>query len=110
MEQDKLKLGIPDDEAALAPIQKYRAPERRSVWPGRVAVGLVALAWAALARKLFGTDAAQAEGVQDGPAHPRQIPTPPPARRRRTRITSPKWGRARHWRKRRSSPIPCPTT
>ncbi|MAQ36705.1 MAG: hypothetical protein CMO21_05680 [Thioclava sp.] len=77
MEQDKLKLGIPDDEAALAPIQKYRAPERRSVWPGRVAVGLVALAWAALARKLFGTDAAQAEGVQDGPAHPPADPDAP---------------------------------
>ncbi|MPQ93790.1 calcium-binding protein [Thioclava sp. JE_KL1] len=77
MDQDKLKLGIPDDEAALAPIQKYRAPEGRSVWPGRAAVGLVALAWAALARKLFGTDAAQAEGVQDGPAHPPADPDAP---------------------------------
>ncbi|OWY15416.1 hypothetical protein B6V72_02190 [Thioclava sp. F34-6] len=77
MEQDKLKLGIPDDEAAIAPMQKYRAPERRSVWPGRAAVGLVAIAWAALARKLFGTDAAQAEGVQDGPAHPPADPDAP---------------------------------
>lgn len=96
MDHDSLELGIPDDEAATAPHQKYRTGEDRRVWTGRAAIGLLALAWGVVASKLFVPEGAKAEGVEahsgtpphepDAPASPGEsavyhhIPEMPPTR------------------------------
>lgn len=77
MDRDTLELGIPDDEAATAPRQKYRTGEARRVWPARAAIGLLALAWGALASKLFAPESAKAEGVEAQPRTPLQEPDAP---------------------------------
>ncbi|KEP67974.1 RTX toxin [Thioclava dalianensis] len=77
MDRDTLELGIPDDEAATAPRQKYRTGEGQRVWPGRAAIALLALAWGALASKKLAPEGAKAEGVEAQPQSPLQEPDAP---------------------------------
>ncbi len=83
---EQLKLGIPDDEAATAPKQKFRLTARQSGFLSRLIVPLALAAWGFFAHKLVANDADRHSGHDGDPHHghgpapdqggPQDVPAP----------------------------------